>query len=413
MTRRTVLLLVLLALLAYYWQFVFFLEPPIDSAVGDELVKPPPRAVAAAVKLEVFARGFDQPVLIAHAPGDPVAGRLFVVEKTGLIRVVVDGKTADKPFLDFKNRISPGTRNINSEQGLLGLAFHPKFAANGRCYVNFTDKRGDTRVLELRVPDGGRAGAADPATEREVFFADQPFANHNGGHLAFGPDGLLYIGLGDGGGAGDPLDAGQNPKMLLGKMLRFDVNAGEDGAAPPGPDGRPVGEIVALGLRNPWRYSFDRKTGDLYNGDVGQNKYEEIDVIPAGSKNGLNFGWDIVEGMGHCFTRRNCDQSKFVLPVVEYDRNRGCSITGGHVYRGKAIPELDGCYFYADYCTALIRSFRLKDGRAIDQWEWRPVLDPGSSLATLSSFGEDAAGELYLVSQGGTIYRFEPAKAVR
>jgi glucose/arabinose dehydrogenase len=365
-------------------------EPPVTVAHDK-----PPAEIAKAVKLVVVVPDADEPVFLTTAPGD-ATGRLFVVEKPGKVRIVRGGKIVDRPFLDVSGRI----RTRHDEQGLLGLAFHPKYAENRRLFVNFTDEKGDTRVVEYK------AGKDDPdrvdsRTEREIFFIDQPWANHNGGHLAFGPDGKLYVGLGDGGMAGDPLEAAQDPKNLLGKMLRFDVDGG-----PVAEDGRPKPEVWQSGLRNPWRYAFDRKNGDLYIADVGQNKYEEVSVVPFADAAGKNFGWDIVEGIAHCFEKRNCDQTGLVQPVLEYGHTEGCSITGGYVYRGKELPELDGCYFYADYCSALLRSFRYRDGKAVDTWDWRVTLDPDFKLATITSFGEDAAGELYLLSRDGPVYRF-------
>jgi glucose/arabinose dehydrogenase len=356
-----------------------------------------PGAVAAGVTLTRIASGLSKPVLLTFAPGD-TRERLFVVEKTGTIRIMRDGvvDAASPPFLDLSKRVSSA-----SEQGLLGLAFHPRYAENRRFFVNLTDVKGDTRVLEIHAsatdPD-----RADPTSEREILFVDQPYSNHNGGHLAFGPDGLLYVGLGDGGSAGDPKGNGQHPTALLGKMLTLDVDA----APPPAP------RIVALGLRNPWRYAFDRKTGDLWIADVGQYAFEEIDVMTPAMRTAaqaINFGWNPTEGL-HCYpTSAACDLARYTMPVVEYDHDDGCSVTGGFVYRGRALPALDGIYFYADYCTAMIRSARW-DGKTVsDIWDWRAALDPKEQLADLSSFGEDAAGELYLLSLDGTIHRFDPA----
>jgi glucose/arabinose dehydrogenase len=359
----------------------------LASAARAEAPPPrPPPAVSREVVLEIFARGFQFPVGLVYAPGDP-QGRLFVVEKVGLIRVLKNGRTDPTPFLDLSTRVTKWT-----EQGLLGLAFHPHFADNGRFYVNYTDLKGEICIVEYRVTkDGTRA---DPSTARELVHIKHPFVNHDGGDLVFGPDGKLYIGEGDGGSHGDPYGNGQNPKTLLGKMLRLDVDAE-----------KPEAQVIQLGLRNPWRYSFDRKTGDLYIADVGQDRWEEVDVVPAGSIGGQNFGWNLVEGF-HCFRGSFCDSAKFTPPVLEYSHQVGCSITGGYVYRGKALPELDGLYFYADYCTATLRSFRWKAGRVQDHWDWKPLLDPEAKLAQLATFGEDADGELYLVSLEGTIYKF-------
>jgi glucose/arabinose dehydrogenase len=272
--------------------------------------------------------------------------------------------------------------------------------------VNLTDRKGDTRVLEFTVA-AGNADRVDPASEREVLFVAQPYENHNGGHLAFGPDGLLYVGLGDGGAAGDPHGNGQNPETYLAKMVAIDVDAGA--ATKP--------RIVALGLRNPWRYAFDRATGDLWIADVGQELFEEVDVLSAATlaaaaKGGppVNFGWKVVEGLGHCYAQRSCDQRGMTNPVIEYGHGEGCSITGGYVYRGRRLPRLRGLYFYADYCTAIVRSLRVAPpGKPVtDVWDWRAALDPEERLADLASFGEDADGELYLLSLKGDVYRFDP-----
>jgi glucose/arabinose dehydrogenase len=247
-------------------------------------------------------------------------------------------------------------------------------------------------VLEYRVSETDPE-KVDMSTARPIFELEQPFSNHNGGYLQFGPDGKLYVGTGDGGAAGDPLGAGQDDKNLLAKMLRFDVDA-ED----PRPD------IVSKGLRNPWRYDFDSKTGDLYIADVGQNKYEFIYVVAADDLYGHNFGWNVVEG-NRCFKSKSCEQSGFTPAVIEYDHGTGCSITGGVVYRGKAIPELDGAYFYADYCTAILRSFRWTRDGVRQHWSWNTALDPKKRLREISAFGTDKDGELYILSLQGDIYK--------
>lgn len=354
---------------------------------------PVPKEVAALVKLERVARGLDSPLALESAPGDH-SGRLFVVERGGRIRILRGGRLDAEPFLDLRRRVS---RN-HDERGLLGLAFHPGFASNGRFYVNFTDREGDTRVLEMRV-SAGDPDRADPASERAIFGLEQPYANHNGGGLEFGPDGKLWIGTGDGGAAGDPKRAGQDRKQLLGKMLRVDV----DGK-------KPVAEIMLMGVRNPWRFAFDARTGDLYIGDVGQDRWEEVDVVPAAGLRGGNLGWSQMEA-SHCY-RKGCKPDRYLAPAIEYDHQTGCSVTGGEVYRGKAIPELDGVYFYADYCTALVRSFRWARGAVYQHWNWKPVLDPDFRLSTVASFGHDADGELYLVTLDGVIYKLVRAVPV-
>ncbi len=352
----------------------------------------PPAAIAGTAQLTVVVRKLVQPVDLDVAPGD-TTGRLFIIEKVGRIRILRGGQLAPDAFLDLTATVSKA-----SEQGLLGLAFHPDYAKNGRFYINYTDRAGDTHVSELRV-DPANPDRADPKSERELVVVDQPYSNHNGGHLVFGPDGWLWVGLGDGGAANDPHGNGQKDGTLLSKMFRIDVDAAT-----------PKAVVHSKGLRNPWRYEFDRKTGDLYIADVGQNLWEEIHVVSAAAakKGGLNFGWNLMESL-HCFRGEKCDAKGLELPVVEYGHGEGggCSITGGFVYRGKALPELDGAYFYADYCTGLLRSFRWKNGAISDHWDWKKTLDPKKQLATLSAFGIDADGELYLLSLDGVVYKLE------
>ncbi len=361
--------------------------PTATPASAPGLVAPPD-VVSSKVKLAVVATKLRYPVAAVFAPGE--TKRMFVVERGGRVRIVENGVIAKAPFLDLTAKVSTDF----SERGLLGMAFHPKFPADARFFVNYTDLEGDTNVVEVRV---GADGRADPKSARRILFAKQPYKNHNGGNLAFGPDGKLWIGLGDGGAGGDPHGHGQNATSLLAKMLRLDVDA---------PHAKP--EIWAKGLRNPWRYSFDRKTQDLVIADVGQDKYEEVDLVATTSSN-LNFGWNVMEA-SHCFKSATCAQTGVVLPVAEYDHDAGCSVTGGYVYRGKALPALDGLYFYADFCTALVRTFRSNGaGKPVtDPWEWRPALDPKEELGKISSFGEDGDGELYLVSLDGTIWKLVP-----
>jgi glucose/arabinose dehydrogenase len=319
-------------------------------------------------------------------------GRLFILEQTGRIRIVRDGELASSPYLDITDRVGSSA----NEQGLLGLAFHPNYADNGLFYVNYTDRQGDTVIARFSVsadPDRG-----DPASETTVLTIPQPAGNHNGGHLAFGPDGYLYIGTGDGGGAGDQYGNGQNGGTLLGAMLRLDVDAAQPYAIPSGNPfiGDPAvrDEIWAIGLRNPWRYSFDRLTGDLYIADVGQNQYEEVNYHAAAAPGGRNYGWPIMEAR-YCFPKdRDCAQTGLVQPVAEYDHAQGCSVTGGYVYRGQAFPALTGIYFYGDYCSG--RIWGLAPDRA---GGWQAV-ELTQADARLSSFGEDEAGELYLLDMG-------------
>jgi glucose/arabinose dehydrogenase len=329
---------------------------------------------------------------MTHAGDD--SGRLFVVEKRGRIVALRDGQPAAQPFLDITDRVG----SSSNEQGLLSAAFHPQFAQNGRLFVNYTDRNGDTVISRFQA-DGD---SADPSSEAVLLEIDQPYPNHNGGLALFGPDGYLYIGMGDGGSGGDPQGHGQNRMSLLGKLLRLDVDSGDPYAIPPdnpwasGEEARP--EIWAYGLRNPWRFSFDRATKDLYIADVGQGTYEEISFQPAGSSGGQNYGWNVVEGP-ECFRGNNCDPSMFVGPVAWYGREGGCSITGGYVYRGAAFPRLQGLYIYGDYCSG--RLWALSQP-APDQWEQRELL---RSNLRISSFGEDQAGELYLTDLSGGLYQ--------
>ena len=335
------------------------------------------------------------PLGIVHA-GDG-SGRLFILEKPGRIRILRDDTLLERPFLDLTDRVG----SSGSEQGLLGLAFHPVYADSGRLFVNYTDRDGDTVISEFLVSDD--PDQAQPDSERVLLALAQPAANHNGGHLVFGPDGYLYIGTGDGGAAGDRFGNGQNAQTLLGAMLRLDVD-GEQPYAIPG-DNPFVGndsardEIWAIGLRNPWRYSFDRLTGDLYIADVGQNMYEEVNYQPAVSEGGQNYGWPIMEGL-HCFPADgSCDQSGLVLPIQEYDHSLGCSVTGGYVYRGQRYPVLQGIYLYGDYCSGIIWATAPAAG---DSWQTARLLQAD---ARISSFGEDEAGELYLTDiEGGVLY---------
>jgi glucose/arabinose dehydrogenase len=365
--------------------------PPTTVAAlppPSEALSAPPADVAA-VQLVRVATGLDRPVALVAAPGD-ARRRLFIVEQVGTIRVLEAGAIRAGTFLDVRKQMSR-----DNEQGLLGLAFHPRFAENRRLYVNYTDRGGDTHVVEYQVA-ASDPDRVDPSTARELLRLEQPYSNHNGGHVVFGPDGKLWVGTGDGGAAGDPLKAGQDDRQQLAKMLRIDVDAAA-----------PKVEIVAKGLRNPWRYAFDPATGDLYIGDVGQNAWESIYAVAGDSIVGRNFGWSVAEGR-HCYGKSRCDRTAFTAPVADYAHDVGCSVTGGVVYRGKALPALDGVYFYADYCTAIIRSFRWRPDGIRQHWEWKPVLDPSSKLGQLSSFGVDHDGEMYLLLLGGDVFRLSP-----
>ena len=352
----------------------------------------------AGIILDPVATGLESPVFLTAPSGD---ARLFVVEQPGRIRVIRNGRLVPRPYLDISAKVGYG-----GERGLLGLAFHPHFAQNGRFYVNYTDRNGDTRVERYEAAPA--ADSADPASARLVLSVAQPYANHNGGDVLFGPDGMLYVGMGDGGSGGDPHGNGQSLGTLLGKLLRLDVDRAEPYAIPPdnpfvGRSGA-RGEIWAYGLRNPWRIAFDRTAGLLYVADVGQNQWEEVDVARAGA-GGLNYGWNRMEG-SHCYGLGPCRREGLTLPVLDYGHGDGCAIIGGFVYRGRAIPAAVGHYFYSDYCSGWLRSFRVVEKAATDRSIWR-TRDAGSVL----SFGEDASGELYLLSARGVVYRLAQAPA--
>jgi glucose/arabinose dehydrogenase len=353
----------------------------------------------SGARLQPVASGLSFPLYLTAPPGD--MNRLFIVEKTGAIRIVQNGTLLPTPFLDIGSKVSMG-----DEQGLFGLAFDPGYATNGRFVVHYTDVAGNTQVSSFQVSSD--PNLADAASEQVILTAAQPFTNHNGGQILFGPDGFLYLGLGDGGSANDPQGRGQDLSDLLGSILRLDLQGGSPYAVPP--DNPFVGqagarpEVWSYGLRNPWRFSFDRGTGDLYIADVGQSQYEEVDVATAadGSGRGVNYGWNIMEG-AHCLSG-SCDQTGLTLPVFEYNHNQGCSITGGYVYRGTAIPDLQGLYFFADFCEGWVRSFRPGADGVTELTDW-PTLQPGSPV---TSFGEDPAGELYVMGAGGGVFRFVP-----
>jgi cysteine-rich repeat protein len=348
--------------------------------------------------------GLSQPLFVTAPRGDVT--RIFIVEKTGHIKIMKFGTLLGTDFLDIHTKVSSG-----SEQGLLSLAFHPDYANNGRFFVDYTNTAGDTVVAEYHVspnPD-----IAD-STETVILGVTQPFSNHNGGEVTFGPDGYLYIGLGDGGSGGDPLGNGQNKDTMLGKLLRIDVDSGSPYTSPPTNPffGATPGldEIWAFGLRNPWRFSFDRQNGDLYIADVGQNLWEEVDYQPALSGGGENYGWNIMEA-NHCFNPSSgCDQTSLTLPVVEYSHSEGCSVTGGYAYRGCKMPDLRGTYFYGDWCAAFIRTFEIVGGVATNLQDRTADLAPGGGITIdqITSFGEDARGELYITDQGGEVFKIVP-----
>lgn len=364
-----------------------------DSDPAEPEPDPPPTGPLQLV--EVVA-GLSSPVALTTPPDDP---RLFIVEQAGRIRVVKDGSLLGTPFLDIRDRVRDG-----GEQGLLGLAFHPDHARNGYLYVNYTDGGGDSRVARFstRTDDQNRA---DAGSERVILSVRQPFGNHNGGHLAFGPDGMLWIGMGDGGSAGDPGNEGQDRTSLLGALLRLDVDGGDPYRIPadnPFAGGGGRGEIWATGLRNPWRWSFDGPTGLLYIGDVGQDRWEEVNVAPA-SRAGVNYGWRTMEGPD-CFNpSTGCNRNGLHLPVLSYGHDEGCSVTGGVVYRGEDVPGLVGHYLYSDFCGGWIRSFRLEGAEAADQQE---RLSFGGNIV---SFGEDRNGEVHVLTGDGRVLRIAPS----
>ena len=343
------------------------------------------------LELEPVVDGLVAPLAVTHA-GD-ASGRMFVLEQRGQIRVVKDGQLIGDPFLNIGDRITSG-----GERGLLGLAFHPSFPEDPRFFVNYTDLQGDTVVSSFTVPSAD-ADRADLDSESVVLRIDQPFPNHNGGALAFGPDGYLYISTGDGGSGGDPNDNGQRLDTLLGKIVRIDVDGdavdGRYSIPPENPfvdDRDAAPEILHSGLRNPWRFSFDRATGDLWIGDVGQGSWEEVDVARAGSA-GLNFGWNRMEGF-ECYEPSDCDPSQFTAPVAAYGHDLGCSVIGGGVYRGTEQPLLAGGYVYSDYCGG---NFWLLDPTSNGPVDAPPVAQTGRQI---SAIGEDEAGELYATDLG-------------
>jgi glucose/arabinose dehydrogenase len=372
-------------------------EPSDGSPAGEPAFDP----ARVSVQLQRLVGGLDRPVGVAGS-GDG-SGRLFVLEQPGRIRLVRDGRLVDRPFLDIRSLVS-----CCSERGLLGIAFPPDFdPVGGTFYIDYTDVNGDTVVAAVKV-EGADPDLADRSSLRALLHVDQPYANHNGGGLAFGPDGHLYIGMGDGGSGGDPQGNGQRLDTLLGKLLRIDVTGDAGAGQPYGiPTDNPFTadtnrrpEIWAYGLRNPWRFSFDRETGDLWIGDVGQNSFEEIDRLAVGALGGANFGWNIMEGR-HCFNGGdNCKRTNLVLPTAEYDHSAGdCSVIGGYVYRGSAFPALVGAYVFGDECSGLIRGL-VASGP--DQQEPAALLE---SHRTISSFGEDDDGELYLAElASGELY---------
>jgi glucose/arabinose dehydrogenase len=390
-------LIVILMVLSGLGTGLFWHQSGHETSAADAAVQP------VEFRLIDVVSGLTNPLYVTHA-GDG-SGRLFVVQQGGVIAVIQDGQLLEGPFLDVSGLVSREALGTGyTERGLLGLAFHPAYAENGLLFINYTDRNGHSVVARYQVsPDN--ANHADPGSAAPLLYLQQPYANHNGGHMAFGPDGYLYVSFGDGGSGGDPQGHGQNLTTLLGTILRLDVDVDSGYSIPAdnpfvnNRNARP--EIWVWGLRNVWRFSFDRQTGDLYLADVGQNQWEEIQMQPAASAGGENYGWNAYEGT-HIYSG-SAPASDVVMPFLEYEhRNGWCSVTGGYVYRGQNIPALQGYYVYGDWCTGTVWTAR--QGPAGD-WEAAIALESGRSI---SSFGEDEDGELYLVDYAGVVLRLEP-----
>lgn len=358
--------------------------------------------------LDEVADGFEQPTFVTAPPDDP---RLFVVEQVGRVRVLVDGEVQPAPFLDVRKKVRAG--GPTAEQGMFALAFHPGYASNGRFFVHYTSRpHGNTRVEEYRVSPSD-PNRADAATRRTVLRVDQPFRWHNGGMMTFGPDGMLWLGLGDGGVKNDPDDHGQNPRTLLGSILRLDVDgraAGKHYGIPPdnpfANSGKGAPEVWAYGLRNPWRFDIDPRRQLIYIADVGEYEFEEINVVGL-DEPGRNFGWAVREG-DDCFAGRSsdCPSKGFVDPVVQYAHEDTCAVVGGFVYRGTAMPHLGGRYFYTDFCGGRLRSFRYNaKGKAVEKRDWTEQV---GQIRLPTSFGLDAGGEVYITSAEGAVYQLVP-----
>jgi len=371
------------------------------SACGDDPAAPDPDPVdSVTITAEIVVQGLDAPLFLTAPEGDD---RLFVVLRAGRIVIFQAGQLLPTPFLDLTSLV--GT--LDGERGLLGMAFHPSYATNGRFFVSYTDADdGSVEVVRYTVsanPNVTNAGTAHP-----ILSVQQPFDTHNGGMLAFGPDGMLYIGMGDGGDVGDPLNHAQRPETLLGSILRIDVDGGSPYAVPADnpfvghPTARP--ETWAYGLRNPWRFSFDRQTGDVYIADVGQGDREEVNYQSASSEGGENYGWNIMEGTACYDAPPGCPTSGLTPPVHDYAHDPECSVTGGYVYRGSALPNLVGRYVFADFCATWVRSFRIAGGVAEGLEDLADVVP----IERISSFGEDGHAELYVVSLRGTVYKLVP-----
>lgn len=369
----------------------------LPGCSGEDGPTPPPGDgpdPVRAVAVQEVVSGLRAPTFVTAPRGDD---RLFVAERSGRIRIARNGRVLDVPFLDIRSAVEDG----GNEQGLLGMAFDPDFEGTGRFYVDFTRQPdGATRVVRYTVSDDD-PDRADPASADTLLRVDQPARNHNGGMLAFGPDGMLYVALGDGGGAGDPGENGQDSTTVLGSLVRLDPSAGPSFTPGDNPfRGREGNDLLwAYGLRNPWRFSFDQPSATLFVADVGQNEREEVNAASDGEA-GINYGWDVMEGSACFEPAQGCDEAGLRLPVLDYTHGPGCSVTGGYVYRGSEIPAVVGRYFFSDFCAGFLRSFRLEDGDLVDV-----VTHDVRDLGSVTSFGTGGDGELYLVTAGGRLFR--------
>lgn len=364
------------------------------AACGDGSTEPGGRV--EALKTVEIADGLTNPLHLTAPPGD---NRLFVVEQAGRIRIIEDGVLLTEPFLDLA-----GSVNFVGEGGLLGLAFDPQYATTGRFWVHYTDVADGGAVVVERYEVSEDPDIADPASATEVLRVDKPTFSHNGGQLEFGPDGMLYISIGDGGEYEDPQGHAQNPGTLLGSILRIDARAADPYAVPqdnPFSQGGGRPEVWAYGLRNPWRFSIDAVDELMYVTDVGQHEWEEINAVPAGAAP-VNFGWNVMEG-SHCFNADTCDTDELTAPILEYSHSEGCSVIGGYVYRGERLTGLQGNYFFGDYCQGWVHSLRMVNGAATDHHDWRLGF-----IGHILGFGRDAAGELYVLTTTGSVYRIDP-----
>lgn len=369
------------------------------------------------LKLEIIHTDFNKPVFI----NTPFSGddTLFVTEQSGMVRVLINNKIVKTPFLNILDRVHQA-KMPGDERGLLGFAFHPEYLNNGKVYVNYSNSDGNTTISEF-TKSKSRKLSINPSSEKILMIIEQPYSNHNGGHIEFGPDGYLYISVGDGGSAGDPHGNAQNKNVLLGSILRVDVNTDENYSIPstnPFIDDEGADEIWGYGLRNPWRFSIDSQTSLIFIADVGQNSWEELNIVEI-DKAGYNFGWNILEG-NHCYLEDDCNRDNMVLPKYEYpnDANyfktmlgikqkkdvHGCSITGGYLYRGRKIPEINNHYFFADYCTGKILSVKYD---TLEEYDWTEMLMAtiSNKKIYISSFGIDGNNEIYIIDHGGSIYK--------